>query len=119
MGQWPEPALAGLAEALRRGTPWREALNQLTQRAKLGDGSAEVTDDARSNWIWFADLARCERALHVEGGIGTLTTALSRHFAFVHYLDPARALADFARARFSEDGRGAPETSSRIPVQHS
>ena len=49
------------------------------------------------------DLARWERALDVQGGIGTATAALSRHFAAVQYVDGTQSLVEFARARFCED----------------
>ena len=103
---WPEEALVGLAEAVRCGTPWREALTRAIQPGEPPDYAGQVTDDARGNWLWFADLSRWERALDVQGGVGTLTAALSRHFALVHYLDSARPLVSFAQTRFAADGPG-------------
>jgi SAM-dependent methyltransferase len=91
---WSDEALAQLAATVRGGTPWRQALDE---------GTEHRTEDARGNWLWLIDLERWERALDVQGGIGTTTAALSRHFTSVHYLDTARPLVEFARARFTED----------------
>lgn len=100
---WSDQALAQLAATVRRGTPWRQALLEVAEPSASGEWTEHRTDDARGNWLWLVDLARWERALDVQGGIGTTTAALARHFASVHYLDGASSLVEFARARFSED----------------
>jgi len=103
MSSWSDEALAQLAATVRRGTPWRQALLEVAQPSRSGEGTEHRTEDARGNWLWLVDLERWECALDVQGGIGTTTAALSRHFASVHYLDAARPLVEFARARFRED----------------
>src|SRR5205807_114326 len=74
------------------------------QPASASDERSEHrSDDACGNWLWLVDLARWERALDVQGGIGSMTAALARHFTSVHYVDAARPPLEFARARFRED----------------
>ena len=99
MSSWSDQALAELAARVRRGAPWRQALREL-QPSPWGESAQHGTEDARGNWLWLVDLARWERALDVQGGIGTATAALSRHFAAVQYVDGTQSLVEFARARF-------------------
>ena len=103
VSSWSDQELAQLAATVRRGTPWRQALHGVMQPATPGERIEHRADDARGNWLWLVDLARWERALDVQGGIGTMTAALARHFTSVHYLDATRPPLEFARARFSED----------------
>lgn len=103
VSSWSDQELAQLAATVRRGTPWRQALHGVTQPAAPGERIEHRADEAHGNWLWLVDLARWERALDVQGGIGTMTAALARHFTSVHYLDAARPPLEFARARFSED----------------
>jgi len=83
--------------------PWRQALSAVAQPSASDQPSEHRPDDACGNWLWLVDLARWERALDVQGGIGTMTAALARHFSSVHYVDASRPPLQFARARFSED----------------
>ena len=46
----------------------------------------------RSNWLWLADLPGRERALAIQGGVGTLMAPWARHFGFVHHLASPRSL---------------------------
>src|SRR2546430_1417098 len=103
MTPWSDEAPRRWAATLGRGTPWRQALLEVAQPSRSGEGTEHRAEDARGNWLWLVDLERWECALDVQGGIGTTTAALSRHFASVHYLDAARPLVEFARARFRED----------------
>jgi len=103
VSSWSDQALAELAARVRRGTPWRQALREVVQPSPWGESGQHGTEDARGNWLWLADVPRWERALDVQGGVGTTTAALSRHFDAVHYLDGTRALVAFARARFGEE----------------
>jgi SAM-dependent methyltransferase len=104
VSSWSDQELAQLAATVRGGTPWRQALHGVTPPAAPGERIHHRADDARGNWLWLVDLTRWERALDVQGGIGTMTAALARHFTSVQYLDAARPALEFARARFSEDG---------------
>ena len=103
VSSWSDQALAELAASVRRGTPWRQALREEAQPSAAGEWTEHRAEDARGNWLWLADVPRWECALDVQGGIGTTTAALSRHFASVRYLDGAQSLVEFARARFRED----------------
>ena len=103
VSSWSDQALAELASSVRRGTPWRQALREVAHPSTAGEWTEYRPEDARGNWLWLADVPRWECALDVQGGIGTTTAALSRHFASVRYLDGAQSLVEFARARFRED----------------
>jgi len=100
---WSEQRLAQLAATVRRGTPWRQALLEVAQPSASDEWTEHRAEEARGNWLWLVELAQWGRALDVQGGIGTATAALSRHFAAVHYVDAAQSLVEFARARFCED----------------
>src|SRR5438309_489902 len=103
VSSWSDQELAQLAATVGRGLPWRQALREVAQPSASDERSEHRSDDACGNWLWLVDLARWERALDVQGGIGTMTAALARHFTSVHYVDAARPPLEFARARFRED----------------
>ena len=103
VSSWSDQELAQLAATVGRGLPWRQALREVAQPSASDERSEHRSDDACGNWLWLVDLARWERALDVQGGIGTMTAALARHFTSVHYVDASRPPLQFARARFSED----------------
>ena len=103
VSSWSDQELVQLAATLRRGMPWRQALSAVAEPSAADQRSEHRPDDACGNWLWLVDLARWERALDVQGGIGTMTAALARHFTSVHYVDASRPPLQFARARFSED----------------
>jgi SAM-dependent methyltransferase len=99
----PASLLDRLTDSIEAGRPWRAALAALTRETDLESAALELRDDSLANWIWLADLNRHERALDVWGGVGSMSAALSRHFAHVYMLDSDRPWIRFASARFRQD----------------
>jgi SAM-dependent methyltransferase len=100
----PPTAVAALLEAVRRGEPWRRALESIAVDSGAVEAIESIANEACGNWVWLTSFVGREAALDVGGAVSSMAPALSRHFRVVHHLEASALLAEFAAQRFAQDG---------------
>jgi SAM-dependent methyltransferase len=99
-------AITVVVDALRRGEPWRTALEAVAVASGSEAALKGITTEACGNWVWLTSFVGRDAALDIGGTVSSMAPALSRHFRVVHHLEASTPLAEFAARRFAQDGLG-------------
>jgi SAM-dependent methyltransferase len=97
-------AIAAVVDAIRRGEPWRMALEAIAVASASEQALESIATEACGNWVWLTSFGRRDAALDVGGAVSSMAPALSRHFRVVHHVEASALLAEFAARRFAQDG---------------
>jgi SAM-dependent methyltransferase len=100
----PPTAIEAVVDAIRRGQPWRKALEAVAVASGSEEALESIATDACGNWVWFTSFLRHDAALDVGAAVSSMAPALSRHFRLVHHVEASTLLAEFAARRFAQDG---------------
>lgn len=99
----PVPAINSVIEAMRRGEPWRRALERAAVASRAEQALESIASEACGNWVWLTSFDRQQTALDIGGALSSMAPALSRHFRSVTHVESSALLAEFAARRFAQD----------------
>jgi SAM-dependent methyltransferase len=97
-------AITVVVDALRRGEPWRRALEAVAVAPESEAALEGIASEACGNWVWLTSFVGRDAALDIGGTVSSMAPALSRHFRVVHHLEASTLFAEFAARRFAQDG---------------
>jgi SAM-dependent methyltransferase len=100
----PPTAIAAVLDAIRRGVPWRIALEKVAVASGSEEALESIANEACGNWVWLTSFARRDAALDIGGAVSSMGPALSCHFRVVHHVEASALRAEFAAHRFAQDG---------------
>jgi SAM-dependent methyltransferase len=99
----PPASIRSVIDAIRRGEPWRRALETAAVAAGTEEAIEVIASEACGNWVWLTSFDRREAALDIGGAVSSMAPALSRHFRTVHHVESSALLVEFAARRFAQD----------------
>jgi SAM-dependent methyltransferase len=99
----PPAAVESVIAAMRRGEPWRRALESAAVAAGAEDALESIATEACWNWVWLTSFERRDVALDIGSVVSSMAPALSGHFGIVHHVESSPLLAEFAARRFAQD----------------
>jgi SAM-dependent methyltransferase len=88
---------------MRRGEPWRRAVEAVAVAAGRDEALESIASEACANWVWLTSFVRRDAALDVGGSVSSMAPALTRHFRVVYHVEESPLLAEFAAHRFAQD----------------
>jgi SAM-dependent methyltransferase len=104
-GTLPPDELGVLLYAMKRGTPWRDALRDL-ELPVLSAKPDWFTNESKAAFYMMLRTPTEGLALDLGAGSGVIAGALSRRFRNVMAIERDPRWCEFMRRRFAEDGAG-------------
>lgn len=101
-GTLPPDELGALLSAMRRGTPWRDALRDLDLPV-LSAKPDWFTNESKASFYMMLGTPTDGLALDLGAGSGVIAGALSKRFRTVMAIERDARWCEFMRRRFTED----------------